>query len=525
METRADSSSAGPKKRQTKKRKADDDDEDYGGSDDNGSNAGGSRGPKRGHFNRSSSKTYEEPSKLPVLKSTQIEWIGIEAQELDQCGCLVVRECFTFKRIPYTLTFIGKRGRGVVFSGNTRVELLCTPEASTAMIMNAALAANGYRVAAATDSYVVYLWDISNLQDPRILYAVHTSARAESINRGEVALALSASGDFLMVHERDSPIFVWSPNQTKNRDGVSTTAKIMATLQGPPSRGFGQSVTAATFSSDLEEKTLFACFLSPAAGEIKHYDCCVYDLAPGLNDFSARFVLSYPIVSLRGHDARITNADYCGVTKSLHLATADTRAFGWNLLNNRCKMFCSNPTNTEVQHVVAIADGAHVATATSDGFVRIWGCYPAYPRSSRGYVPLVCRLTPPAVVCKKDAYMVHLAYEHVHLGIAVIWKCNENAERVPEPVSDNMDGTHTFGPPSDSRVGGATAGLNGSAEPATEGRRTEKFLVTLRYSRIPCIVNRYRSDVALQMKHIAKMHKMTNDEYKKSVERILDYLV
>ena len=214
-----------------------------------------------------------EDQNVSIVERSSVEWQSLSKD--DNSSFVLTRVC-NVENEPAIFMLRGKRGYVELIKNGEMMRLHCTKESSGALFVKGVVSDSGTTVAALTDNFVVYVWDIVSWSSPKILYAVHTSAKVESKGqRRSSFIGLSQSGKYLIVHEIDSPIFVWSSCHMETGDGsITTSAKIVATLQGP-SRGSAAECTAMAF--DDEERFLTLGFLFIQGNSSKQYESCFYD--------------------------------------------------------------------------------------------------------------------------------------------------------------------------------------------------------------------------------------------------------
>jgi hypothetical protein len=404
--------------------------------------------------------------------------------------------------------------------------LQVTTENQKRLVVGGTVSENFRKVALCLDNNVVYLWDLTNENDPKIDFAVRTSDTSSSAF-GEVYMALSPSGKFLLVQENNCPIFIWSTSFEKN----TKVGRLIATLSVPFTKGQGQ-VTSALFSGDLQETNVLVSFFHPSGTEPKNVDCALYTIP---NSDSTSVISSN--LNFRGHEGRICSLGRFENTNLWFTGSYDSKALAWIEDSCKCSMFLSHPTRTIVQLLIPIPGGTFIATAASDGFIRIWGCHPVYERSFRGFAQLIARLNPPALVCKKGAYIVGLVYDMNRQGLTAIWRCNESAVSVPEPSVDTLEETYSF-VQHDVKQASAIVkikkiktseadekpGVSSSSSTPKQFTPSSRLLVAINYDRIPCLVSRHRSNVALQLSQLLQGRAPTKVVEKKILKAILNYV-
>jgi hypothetical protein len=140
--------------------------------------------------------------------------------------------------------------------------------------------------------------------------------------------------------------------------------------------------------------------------------------------------------TLMGHSGGVVvaTANAFAFTGSL-----DAKAMAWRLDDAKCVVFFSHPTQTVVQHAFPL--GHFAVTSASDGFVRVWGMHPRYPRSERGYAPLIMRLDPPAAVALRRATRIlHVGVDFDSYSLLVVWLCehdDQDLRAAQEPESES----------------------------------------------------------------------------------------
>ena len=456
-----------------------------------------------------SSKTYEEPSNLVILEASSHSWLNLEWNDEDSGACVQVQKCLTKDRKKnFLLTLIGERGSLIVTDGEKITRLYCTADSENALIVDGSASKDGQIVAGITEFGIAFVWDISSFEFPKVLYAVHSSAKArDNTKKVDSVISLSVDGSLLLVNEKDSPIFIWTTITVENDKGEEcTSAKLVATLNTSQQR-FSNFVTSVCFGEDVMDGYILVGYCDEkVGGDFRSAEACLYRLQGAQMENASSHLL--PCAYLRGHESRISSVAFLNDSEFLLTGSTDSRAMGWRMDNQKCNMFLSHPTRTIVQFLLPLSGGAFIITGASDGFVRIWGAYPHFPRSIRGFVPLLARLNPPSSVCKRGAYMVHLSYDQSKFEITVVWRCHETAPSVPEPIADGMEDSYAFvhnetkatlpkgKRPKFSKVLGRLGQSISEDHQNEDAKSTSRFLVTVKYSDILFLKKRWRVDVA-----------------------------